>query len=159
MDKYISQLIEILAEVEANPTPEPDYGNSYEEFEKVMLAIETEEPVAAEQVINVSYEELPPEEQLNDKQIQDLTIALINAMAAKGSHVSFPMNGTPGRLVYSELRKRLKDGLQTFPGWNIDFCDGWCSGCAFFNYCDSWKDTYTMEEIEEERAKIEKDTD
>ncbi|MBN2835292.1 MAG: hypothetical protein JXR48_10025, partial [Candidatus Delongbacteria bacterium] len=69
MDKYISQLIEELAKAEASPTPEPDFGNSYEEFEEMMLAIETEETIAAEQVINVSYEELPPEDRLTDKQI------------------------------------------------------------------------------------------
>ncbi|HAG15527.1 MAG TPA: hypothetical protein DCG69_03250 [Bacteroidales bacterium] len=159
MDRYVSQLIEKLAEAEASPTPEPDFGNSYEDFAEAMFAIETEDPVAAEYVINVSFDELPPEDGLTDQQIQNLTIALVNALAAKGTHVSFPMNGTPGRLVYAELRKRLKDGLQTFPGWNIDFCDGWCPGCAFFDYCDSWQNTWTKEEIETERTKMKEDSE
>ncbi len=151
MDKYITQLIEKLAEAEAHPTAESDFGNSYQEFAEMMMAIETEEPTAAEHIINVSYEELPPAERLNWKQIQDLTIALINALAAKGTTVSFPKNGTPGELVYTELRKVVKEGFHASPGWVIDFCTGDCPECAFANYCDTAQELWTQEEIEMEK--------
>lgn len=157
MDKYISQLIEKLAEAEANPTPETDFGNSYEEFEEKMLAIETEEPSAAERVINVSYDELPPPERLSDEQMERLIEAICNALQAKGTLVSFPGDDVPAKLRYSALRDYFKEGFFTFPGWNIDFCDGWCPDCEFFNYCKSWQDTWTKEDIEKERAKPKHD--
>jgi hypothetical protein len=153
MERYIEQLIEKLSEAEASPTPEPDFGNSYEEFAERMMEIETEEPSASENILNVSYEELPPVGRLNRKQIQDLTTALVNALAAKGTNVSFPMDGTPDELIYTELRERFKEGFHASPGWVIDFCTGWCPDCAFIDYCDSWQDTWTLEKIEEERAK------
>ena len=34
MNNYISQLLEKLAEATANPTPETDFGETYEDFEK-----------------------------------------------------------------------------------------------------------------------------
>ena len=60
MDRYIQQLIDDLAEVEANPIPEPDFGTSYEDFEKVMLQFEQAPNTPSEQLLNVSYEQLPP---------------------------------------------------------------------------------------------------
>ncbi len=70
MQKYINQLIEDFARAEADPTPDTDFGSSYEEFERQMHAFENGEKVAPENLINVSYKELPPVEMLNKEQIQ-----------------------------------------------------------------------------------------
>jgi hypothetical protein len=56
----------------------------------------------------------------------------------------------PVEVVYAEIRKMFKDGFHVMPGWTIDFCSGWCPECAFAEYCDSCKETWTIEELEKE---------
>lgn len=153
MEKYIQQLIEDLAESEANPTSEPDFGYSYEEFEKMMLKIEECKKMPSKELLNVSYEELPPVEMLNKMQIQNLLLAIFNALSSKGTNVHVPGNGVPVEIVYFEIRKMFKEGFSNMPGWVIDFCSGWCPDCAFVDYCDSSKETWTSEELEKEKKK------
>jgi hypothetical protein len=156
MDRYIEQLIEELGKAEANPLPEPDLGNSYEEFETTMLKIEKGEKTAPENLINVSYEELPPAEMLSKMQIQKLLIAIFNALSAKGTKVSIPGNGVPVGIVYEEIRDMFKEGIYEMPGWTIDFCSGWCPECKFADYCESCKEIWTKEELGKEKLKVRK---
>ena len=151
MDRYIEQLIEELKKAEENPTPEPDFGSTYEEFETTMLQIEEEENHPAEQILNVSYQELPPVERLNQKQVEKLLDAIISALSAKGTDVSVPGNDVPDELVYTELRKKFQEGFRAMPGWVIDFCSGDCPSCAFVDYCESCKGIWTKEELEKEK--------
>ncbi|OPZ98566.1 MAG: hypothetical protein BWY70_01190 [Bacteroidetes bacterium ADurb.Bin408] len=153
MDKYIQQLIEDLAEIEANPIPEPDFGTSYEDFERVMLQLELAPRVPSEQLLNISYEQLPPAERLNKMQMQKLLIAIFNALLAKRISVSIPGKGVPVGLIYTEIRDMFKEGFPTMPGWVIDFCSGWCPDCAFTDYCDSCKESWSKEELEKERKR------
>ncbi|MDD4216659.1 MAG: hypothetical protein PHZ24_04910 [Bacteroidales bacterium] len=153
MERYINQLLEDLAEAEANPTPEPDFGTSYEEFEKVMLEIEEGRKMEAKKIVNVSYEELPPVERLNQKQIQKLLVAIFNALSAKGTNICLPSENAPVELVYREVREHFKEGFNALPGWVIDFCSGYCPDCAFVDYCNTREETWTKEEMEEERRK------
>lgn len=153
MDRYIQQLIDDLAEAEANPVPEPDFGTSYEDFEKVMLQLELAPNTPSEQLVNVSYEQLPPTEKLNKIQMQNLLIAIFNALSAKGISVCIPGKGAPVELIYTEIRNMFKDGFHAMPGWTIDFCSGWCPECAFADYCNSCKELWSKEELEKERSK------
>lgn len=151
MQKYINQLIEDFARAEADPTPDTDFGASYEEFEKQMLEIEEGETIPSKEMLNVSFEELPPVEMLNKEQIQCLLIAIFNALSAKGTTVSVPGNGVPVEIVYAKIREMFKEGFMAVPGWTIDFCSGWCPDCTFVDYCDSWKENWTEEELEKEK--------
>jgi len=151
MDRYIQQLIEDLAEAEANPVPEIDFGSSYEDFEKVMFQLEQAPKVLPEQLLNVSFEQLPSVERLNKMQIQKLLIAIFNALSAKKIKVNIPGNGVPVELIYSEIREMFEEGFPATPGWTIDFCSGWCPECAFSDYCDSCKELWSKDELEKER--------
>jgi len=151
MQKYINQLIEDFAKAEADPTTEIDFGSSYEEFEKQMHAFENGKKVAPENLINVSYKELPPVEMLNKEQIQRLLISIFNALSAKGTNVSIPGDGVPVEIVYACIREKFKEGFHSMPGWTIDFCSGWCPDCEFADYCKTCKETWTKEELEKER--------
>lgn len=141
MNNYINQLIQDLAQAAAHPTPELDFGNSHENFEKVMLQIEEWEKMSAKEMLNVSYEELPPAEMMDKMLIQKLLLAIFNALAAKGTQVHVPGNCVPVEVVYAEIREMFKDGFHVMPGWTIDFCSGWCPECAFAEYCDFCKET------------------
>ncbi len=159
MQRYIEQLIEEFAKVEANPVSEPDFGESYEEFEKEMLQIEEGRTIPSEQLFNICYEELPLVEKLNTQQIQQLLEAILNALSAKGTDVSIPGNGVPVELVYTEIREMFKEGFFALPGWVIDFCSGWCPECAFADYCDTCKESWTKEELEKERITLNNQDD
>jgi hypothetical protein len=141
MNNYINQLIQDLAQAATHPTPELDFGNSHENFEKVMLQIEEWEKMSAKEMLNVSYEELPPAEMMDKMLIQKLLLAIFNALSAKGTQVHVPGNSVPVEVVYAEIREMFKDGFHVMPGWTIDFCSGWCPECAFAEYCDSCKET------------------
>jgi len=39
MQRYIEQIVEELSKAEANPTPEINFGTSYEDFEKKCLKL------------------------------------------------------------------------------------------------------------------------
>jgi len=116
-----------------------------------MLEIEDGQLISSEELLNVSYKELPPVERLSKMQIQQLLIAIFNALSAKGTTVNIPGNGVPVELVYEQIRERFKEGFHAMPGWTIDFCSGWCPECKFADYCDSCKETWTKEELEKER--------
>ncbi|MDD3722731.1 MAG: hypothetical protein PHW92_09645 [Lutibacter sp.] len=137
MNRYIQQLIEIFAKAETNPVAEPEIGQSFGEFIEHMRAIERGGKLSAQQLFGVSYEELPPVELLDKIQIQDLLIAILNAMAAKGTRVHIPGNGVPGKIVYEEILGIFKEGFYAVPGWHIDLCTGNCDDCKYEEYCDS----------------------
>ena len=152
MQKYLKQLIQDFNLAEENPRPETDFGDTYEEFEKQMLEIEEATPEPAKQVVGISYEELPPAEKMTVAQTQELTIAMLNALLAKGTSVHFPGDGIPAKLAYTELREQFKEGFM--PGWTIDFCSGDCPSCAFVDYCSSKDDTWSKEELDAARKKL-----
>jgi len=151
MDRYIEQLIEDFKIAEDNPISKPDFGNSYEEFSKLMFEMENNIKVSAKNLVGVSYEELPPADMMTVDQTQKLIIALLNALSAKDVNVSFPSNGIPVKLCYTEVRKLFKDGFDKVPGLTIDFCSGWCPDCAFVDYCPSVNEIWTKEELKKER--------
>lgn len=153
MERYIEQLIEELANAEANPTPETDFGDSYEEFEKTMLEIEEGKKIPAKKMLNISYEELPPVEKLSKEHLEKLVPALMNALSAKGTTISIPGDNVPDEIVYREIRELFKEGFCAMPGWVMDFCTGYCPDCAFVDYCDTSKEIWTDEEMEEERRR------
>jgi hypothetical protein len=160
MNRYIAQLIQDINLAKENPRPEPDFGYSYEEFEKQMPEIENASHEASEQILGISYEELPPAEKMTVEQTQQLLEAILNSLSAKGTGVSFPGDGVPVKLAYSELRAQFRDGFFAMPGWNIDFCDGWCPGCAFADYCNTKDEIWSAEDLEaERRKKINKQND
>jgi hypothetical protein len=155
MNRYIQQLVEIFAIAEANPIPKPAYGKmSYKEFEEEMMKLETGEKVSAKQLLNVSYEELPPTDKLDDEQMQKLLTAIMKALSAKGVCISFPGENVPVKIHYKVIRKMFKEGFETMPGWVQDFCSGYCPGCEFAYYCNVWQEHWTKDEFEEERKEI-----
>lgn len=151
MNNYINQIIQDLAQAEAQPTSYLNFGSTYEGFEKIMLSIEKWEKMSAKEMLNVSYEELPPVEMLDKVQIQNLLIAIFNALEAKGTHVHVPGNAVPVEIVYTKIREMFKEGFYIMPGWNIDFCSGWCPDCAFADYCQTCLESWTKEGLEKER--------
>ena len=158
MNHYIQQLIEILAKAEANPIPEPNYGAMpYEEFADEMMKLEEGNKVSGEQLLNVSYEELPPPEKLTDEQTKLLLEAILNALTIKGVCICFPGNNAPDKIKYTVIRNMFKEGFKVLPGWVQDFCSGYCPGCEFAYYCNVWEEHWTKEEFEEERKNTEND--
>ncbi len=110
-NKYIQQLIQDFNEAEKNPVLEPDFGESYEDFEKAMLEFEEASKEDSKNIVGISYEELPPAERMTVAQTQELTIAMLNALSAKGTNVHFPGDGIPAKLAYAELREIFKEGF------------------------------------------------
>ncbi|RLD44192.1 MAG: hypothetical protein DRI86_08085 [Bacteroidetes bacterium] len=153
MQNYINQLIQDFNLAEEDPTQETNFGDTYDEFEKQMLEIEESRYEPAKQVVGVSYVELPPAERMTVAQTQELTIAMLNALSAKGTNVIFPGDGIPAKLAYEQLRKHFKEGFHAVSGWNIDFCDGDCPSCAFVDYCKAKDDIWTAEELKKEMTK------
>ncbi len=152
MHRYIQQLIEDFKEA-SRERVEDNTADSEEAFIDMMEKLESGDKAPAKKLLGVSYEELPPAEMMTVQQTQYLLEVMLNALNAKGTYVSFPGNGVPVKLAYSELRREFIEGINSFPGWTIDFCSGWCPDCAFLDYCDSWKDTWTKEELEKNRKK------
>ncbi len=153
MNRYINQLIEDFKHAEAHAPSEIDFGNSYEEFEKRMLEFEEGKRVQAKEKLGVSYKELPPADRMTDEQTQRLLEAMLNALSANGTEVTFPGNGIPVKLAYTELHEQFKEGFYAMSGWTIDFCTGWCPDCAFVDYCKTKEDIWTKEELEAERRR------
>ncbi|MCF6242957.1 MAG: hypothetical protein L3J74_16640 [Bacteroidales bacterium] len=153
MNRYIQQLIEDFDRAGKKPVPEINFGESYEEFEKQMHEIEEGKLIPAKEKIGVSYEELPPVEKMTDEQTQNLLEAMLNALSARGTDITFPGDGIPVKLAYTELRNHFKEGFHSIPGWVIDFCSGWCPDCAFVDYCSTKDDIWTKDELEKEKAK------
>jgi len=147
MQKYINQLIEILKQAENNPTKDIEFSEDYEEFAQQMMQIEESTYEPAESVIGVSYLELPPPEKLNTEQMQELMIAILNALSAKGTDVVFPAESIPVELAYSQLREHFKEGFYASSGWILDFCSGCCPDCAFKDYCDICDHEWVKEEL------------
>ena len=154
MHRYINQLIEDFRLAARIKPREIDFGETYEEFEAAMLEIENEELVPPEEQFGVSHKELPPAKMLTDDQAERLTDAIVAAVEAQGTTVTFPDYGkAPVKIRYEALREQFKDGFYSSPGWVIDFCSGWCPDCVFTQYCDVCKEHWTKEELEKERAK------
>jgi len=151
MERYIEQLVADLAKAEANPTLEPDYGESYEEFEKTMLEIEEGKKIPAKKMLNISYEELPPVEKLSKEHLEKLLPALMSALSAKGTTICIPGGNVPDEIVYREIRELFIEGFNAMPGWVMDFCSGYCPDCAFVDYCETCKESWTKDEIQDER--------
>lgn len=154
MDRYIDQLIEELAIAAANPVPETDFGENYEKFEEIMFEMEQGKKISAKKALNISYEELPPVEMLNDEQLKRLIPALINAIEAQGTGLCFPGKNVPNAIIYSEIRELFIEGFYEMTGWTMDFCSGYCPDCSFLEYCDTAADCWTKEELEEERSRL-----
>ena len=158
MRRYLQQLISDfkLAEQEASQE-DATIEMTEENFERLMHEIEEGLMISAKEKVGVSYEELPPPEMLTVKQTQELMIAMLNALSANGTEITFPGDDIPVKLAYKELREQFKEGFFAMPGWTIDFCTGWCPDCAFAEYCKSKDDIWTKEELEAERKKQEEE--
>ena len=156
MQRYINQLIQDLQAAKKNVPQDPQLGTeeSYEEFEAKMFAIETAPNVSSKQLYGVSFEELPPKERLTEDQMQQLYDALVDTMEAFNCSIDFP-EGVPLHLRYEMLRDTFAEPVQHMPGFthHYDFCSGWCPDCKLIDYCNSWKETWTKEEIEQEKKK------
>lgn len=139
MHHYLTHLLADLEQAVLQPVPELDFGDSYDDFEAIIFQIEEGRLLPSKQLLNVSYEELPPADRLGSEQISLLLIAILKALLAKGTMVAIPGGDkAPVELVYTEIRKMFIEGFHTMPGWTIDFCSGYCPDCAFKNYCDSY---------------------
>lgn len=139
MNNYITHLFADLEQAASQSVPELDFGESYEEFEAMMRQIEEGRLVSTKNLLNVSYEDLPPADRLSNEQISLLVSAIIEALEAKGTSVTIPGGDkAPVELVYTEIREMFKEGFHALPGWNTDFCDGNCPDCVFKNYCESY---------------------
>ena len=136
MRRYVQQLIDDLKQAELNPM-EREFWDSDEEFTKAILEmLENDDRVPLEHKIGVSYDELPEAGMLSEEELRQLLEAMLNALAANGAYVTLPEGAVPQELIYTELKKEIKDGVYPIHGWSIDFCSGDCDGCPFENYCE-----------------------
>ncbi|MFN8257118.1 MAG: hypothetical protein U0W24_15590 [Bacteroidales bacterium] len=152
MQHYIEQLIRDLRDAKNKVPATPDFGNTQEEFNAAMDAIVHAPELPPKKVFGVSYEELPPAEKLSEVQMQQIIGAITDTLDAFGVSVHLKAE-MPISFKYELLREQFTDSIPYMPGWNIDFCSGWCPDCRILGYCDSWKNTWTIEEIEKERTK------
>ena len=146
MQKYINQLIGDLKAARKNVPPEPNFGNTQEEFNEAMDSIVHAPEQEPKKNFGVSYEELPPPERLSAEQMQQIVDAMTETFKAFGLSVHLK-SGMSTSLRYELLRDLFLDNMPYMPGWNFDFCDGDCPSCKILDYCDSWKGTWTIEEI------------
>jgi len=137
MQRYIEQLIEDLQNAKKNVLPEPDFGNSYKEFEAKMFAIETAPSVPTKQIYGVSFEELPPPEKLTIEQMQQLINAISDTWEAFSIGTMCP-DGVPVELQYEVMRDSFANDVHYMPGFSsdFDFCIYWCEGCKIAQYCE-----------------------
>ncbi|MCK5535887.1 MAG: hypothetical protein KAI79_03620 [Bacteroidales bacterium] len=152
MQKYINQLLGDLKAACKNVPPKPDFGNTQKEFNVAMDSIVHAPEQEPKKNFGVSYQELPPPERITDKQMQQIVDAMTNTFNAFGMSVHLKSE-MPTNLQYELLRDLFLDNMPYMPGWNFDFCDGHCPKCKILDYCDSWKDTWTIEEIKKEQEK------
>ena len=140
MQRYIQQLIEVLREVGFNSTSSNSIDDSFENFKQTMFRLENgiDNTQASEEVVGVSYLELPPVDKMTNIQANNLLDAILFALKSKGVEVVFPCKNVNVSLAYTELRKEFKSGIP-HKGWTIDFCDGSCKFCAFDDCCESNK--------------------
>ena len=150
MQKYINQLLSDLKTAVKNVPPEPDFGHTQEEFNEAMDSIVHAPEVGPKQNFGVSYEELPPPEKLSDEQMTQVVDAMTETFEAFGMSV-YLKKGMPTTLRYELLRDLFLDNMPYMPGWNFDFCNGYCPGCKILDYCDTWQDTWPIEEIKKEQ--------
>jgi len=152
MKNYINQLIGDLKEAQKRVPPEPDFGNTQDEFDDAMDSIVHAPEQTPKKSFGVSYEELPPPERISDKQMQQIVEAMTETFEAFGMSVLLS-DKMPIRLQYELLRDLFLDNMPYMPGWNFDFCDGWCPNCKIIDYCDNWQGTWTVEQIKKEQEK------
>ena len=152
MQKYVNQLISDLEAARKNVPPEPDFGNTQEEFDRAMDSIVHAPEQEPKKMFGVSYEELPPPERLSEEQQRQIVKAMTKTFEAFGMSVDLKSK-MPTSLQYELLRDLFLDNMPYMPGWNFDFCTGNCPDCKILDYCDSWQGTWTIEEIKKEQAK------
>jgi hypothetical protein len=56
MQNYLNHLLSDLRAAKKNAPPEPDFSETYEEFEKTMLEIENAPKVDPKALLGISYE-------------------------------------------------------------------------------------------------------
>ena len=158
MDRYIEQIMQDLEEAKKNAPPEPDFGDTYEEFANTMFALETNPGKPAKKIFGLGREDLPPSDKLNPAQLKKLYHAIVDTFTAFSCHISFPEQ-VPLKLRYDILRDEFADEVMHNPAFlnHYDFCTGWCPGCRILDFCDTKDDIWTEEELENERRKTERD--
>ena len=154
MQRYIEQLIGDFKEAKKRvpPNPELETIESQKEFNEKMFAIETAPDIPAKELFGIAYEEIPPPEKLTDEQIQQLMEAMTDMLTAFNFYIELPEK-VPLKLQYKLIRDIFAEEIHYMPGFthHYDFCSGWCPDCEILEYCDSWKETWTWEEIQKER--------
>lgn len=152
MQRYIEQVINDLRQAKKNVPPEPDFGETYKEFEKTMWEIENAPDIDVKKTFGVSFEELPPPEKLTVKQMQQLIDAIEDTWNAFRISVELPCD-IPVKLKYELFRDEFDEENNPIPGYaNVfSFCDGWCPGCKLAEYCPSRREIWNDDEFEEAR--------
>jgi len=137
MQNYINQVIFDLHNAKKNAPEEPDFGDNYEDFEKVMFEIETAPSKSAKEIFGVSFEELPPPNRLTDFQMQQLIDAILDTFDAFNCSAELSEQ-MPLTLKYELLRSCFENEIHIMPGFSMhfDFCNGDCDECKKADYCE-----------------------
>ena len=129
-------------------------------FLENVMAIEDAPDAPVYKILKVNPEDFPPKDQLSQKQLKAKLDHLLEIMAEHNMFCEFA-GDLPDDIAYNHLSQEfLFEVEQIMPdGWvlHINGCDGWCPDCFQLDYCTSWKDTWTEEELKKEQQKSKLD--
>lgn len=100
--------------------------------------------------------EFPPEEKLNDEELEKEFARLIGELAAR--HIQYGLcEKLPMRIAYKYLTEEYMNGeVKLLEGGGnilIDGCSGDCPSCFQVDYCNSVAEIWDKDELEKERRK------
>lgn len=148
MQKYITQLIEDLHQIakEVNPSgnTEDEPIHDDESFFRHISDVENYlhgEQIPVSEITGILHEQLPPPENLSEKQQAQLTVELECFLEYFHFVLDFPQN-YPNHLRYPFIRKfwTEKHTVMQFGNSHIEFCNYEKENCPFLGYCSTCDD-------------------
>ncbi len=141
MNRYLSQLLEDLAELAETPPPAP-YVDGADEDELAIMrhVLEWEQaplqPV--EDIMSIGKEAFPPAERLTEPQIESLIAAITHLWASRNWQPDFLRDDIPAALRYKLLVDKWDEPSQYISGgtMHVEFCSYRPDECPFGErYC------------------------
>jgi len=129
--------------------------SSYEEFKKNMMALENGEEKPIFEILNVEPKNYPSPESLSEKQVKRKFKKLKRKLEKNSFVLDFqekvPVLGANRYLAETLLYE--EDNIHLAKGYTCHIlgCDGDCPDCFQLDYCEVKYDTWTDEEITNEK--------
>jgi len=137
MDRYIKLLIEDLEEICNQPITLPyiEIPPEMQDFPEV-AEFELGPTKSISEWIGTHTKKFPGKHLLNYKQMDKLSLAMLNAFQAINVDIDLPEN-LPSEVRYDLLLQTWDESVPYLsgPGFHLDFCTGDCNSCPISRYC------------------------